>query len=503
MSFDAVPDAASDAASNPGPDPVFNSGFDPGPRLESWKQVAAHVGRDARTAQRWEKTEGLPVHRHRHAKRDTVFAYPSELDAWLQRRTGQPAEGSEALQPAVSSVGQGPVSVRTPGHVPVHVPAGVPASVLGQARLRAWALVGFAVLTMLLWGVLLLRGGEEVVDASEPAVEDAVRLAGESGRLLLHQGGERGIRAALERFEDAVARAPRFAGAHAGLATAVAFTGRYGLVPAREAFPRARAAAERALELDPDDAEAHAALALVAFYHDHDLRAAAGAFGRALRLDPERALTHHAYAHFLSCLGLHEAAVQAAQRARDLEPLSSLIAVDTAWLLFRARDFEAALVECRRALALEPGQPSAVSCLAESFEQLGDSEAAWETLRTHGALEAFENGRASLEALAPERALQELRRLRREALERRARTQWVSGHARVFSLIGLGRDDELLDELERALEERDRVVVLTRVHPLFDGLRDHPRFRAVVEAVGFPSDAAQAEELLADGSGPE
>lgn len=185
-------------------------------------------------------------------------------------------------------------------------------------------------------------------------------------------------------------------------------------------------------------------------------------------------------------LGRFEEGFAAAERARALEPLWPLVIVDTAWLHYRARDFERAAAESRRALELEPTNGGAVHCLVSSLQKLGDDRAAWVEMRAHldrvGQLAEI----PGIGGEQPAQALRNVRSWRRAEVERRAEEEFVSAHTQVFSLAGLDRNDEMLDGLETALEARDRVVLLALVHPDFDELRDDPRFQSLVDRVGFP-----------------
>ena len=572
-------------------------------RLDSWKQIASYLQRDVRTVQRWEKSEGLPIQRHQHGSRGTVFAYPDEIDVWLEGRTsgqepesaGQPvpvqesSPGASARRPAwvapffvllvlvgvalwqfggageaaptgaarvlvlpFSAVASDPLEETTgralheqlitdlAGLAPERLAVigrtsalrygatglglaeigdalGVDHVLEGAIRRQEGALQVTARLVRATGQSVIWSGdftldvtdlaqdedrmvrevcaavADRVLEQQAPATsagtdDPAARAAWLRGRYLWHKGTPEGFLASLPHFEEALEHDPDFVDAHVGLANAYNLLGRYGQLPAHEVFPKSREAATRALLLDPDSAEAHAAMALVHFYYEWDFEAAARAFHTSLQRGPGLALTHHAYAHFLSCLGLHELGLAHAQRARELEPLWPLVIVDTAWFHFRARDYEQAVAESRRALQLEPGMPGAVTCLVESLQQLGDPEAAWVEMR------AYLDGRgllAKIPGLAgedPAGSLRAVRLWKRAEIERMAQQTFLSAHAQVFSLAGLGRDDELLTWLATALETRDRVALLTRVHPAFDSLRDDPRFQAVVDAVGFPSD---------------
>ena len=575
-------------------------------KLDSWKQIAAYLGREVRTAQRWEKGEGLPVHRHQHGSRGTVFAYPSEIDAWLASRSECPATTAmtatastpersggarwirlNALAAAVAAVlvalwfsgrpGPADPSARNVSRLlvlPLEAIGADPLeettgrilheelirslaaldperlSVIGRTSAMRYDATGLGLPELgaslgvdhVLEGSVRRREGKlqvvarlvriegesevwsesySLAEAELPRQEDRfarevcqalalelldhgdsaapappnedprARAAWQRGRYLWHKGTRKGFEASIPHYEEALEHDARYAPAHVGLASAYGLLGRYGAKPPREVFPKARAAAERALELDPDSAEAHSVLALVHFYYDWNFDAAAREFHTALRLGPELALTHHTYAHFLSCLGLHEEGLASARKARELEPLWPLVIADTAWFHYRARDFESAAAESRRALELEPGMSSAVHCLVESLRRMGEERAAWAEMRADLDARGLLARVPGIDGDDPRTALDNVRRWYRDEVERVAEERFVSIHSQVFSLTGLNRDDEVLEWLDASVETRDRVALLTLVHPAFDELREDPRFRTFVQNMGFPSDPAR------------
>lgn len=426
-------------------------------RLTSWKEIAAYLGREVRTVQRWEKRERLPVHRHQHERGGTVYAFRGELDAWLASRSPEAAPGPSPGRPRASWRAQG--------------------------RRIAVGAVALAALGSL----ATLRGFDSPREADPVPVfrvPAAAREAWQRGRHQLDRGTGRGYSEALRSFEQAVRLAPEFASAHLGRADALLMLGRHGYRPPSETLPQARESALRAQALDPTVPGLHAVLGGVLLYWDWDFDAAEQAFRRAVAQEPRSARSHHALAHFLSLVGRHEEALAASRRARELEPLSVEIHADAAWFLYRARRDDEALEESRRALALEPGFGSALYCVVSILARRGAYAEAVGELRRAAQLERLPDLEERLEGPDPEAAVERFHRWRLERLQRAE--GYVSPFAFVSAYTSLGDVDAAFEWLERAYDARDRAVLLLKVNPGYDPLRSDPRFDALVERVGLP-----------------
>jgi Tfp pilus assembly protein PilF len=279
-------------------------------RLTSWKEIAAFVGRDERTAKRWEESRGLPVRRVPGKGRASVFAYTDEIEAWLK------------------------------GAAPVALPAQEPAPAprhRGAQHLRAWAAA--AISCLIIAGVgAVLAGRSLVLEHAAPAhVPDSV--AAGFYRAGLHDWQTRtpsGLARAIVSFNAAVARDPHYAAAYAGLADAYNLEGEFAAMPASQAYPLAARAAAQAIALDPSLAEAHAALAFVDFYWTRDVKGADSEFRRAISLAPGNAVAHHWYATYLMTAGAYGAALSEIEKAERLDAESNAIPADKALILFYA-----------------------------------------------------------------------------------------------------------------------------------------------------------------------
>jgi TolB-like protein/DNA-binding winged helix-turn-helix (wHTH) protein/Tfp pilus assembly protein PilF len=308
------------------------------------------------------------------------------------------------------------------------------------------------------------------------------------GRYHLNKRTEDGLRRGLDRFEQALQASPTDALAQAGLADAYLLLGAgdYSVLPPREAMPQAKAAARRALQLDPSRAEPHTTLAFIAFTYEWDWAAAEESFRRALALDPNYATAHHWYALYLKSLGRSQEALAELRRALDLDPLSLIIGADRAWALYHLRQHDEAVAQCRRVLELDPGFAVARWNLGQALVQKGEPDRAVaeleEALRLAGPSPVFQASLAEAHAAAG-RAADAARIL--EALRAQARERYVSPADLARVHLALGRHDQAFALLERALEERSDFFVNLKVDPRLDPLRDDRRFAALLSRVGL------------------
>lgn len=287
---------------------------------------------------------------------------------------------------------------------------------------------------------------------------------------------------AIALYERAIRRQPGVARFHAGLADAYALEGSLTSPPGSRSdlMERARAAAGRALELDPSLADAHAALAFVRMHYDFDWPGAEAEFREALRLDANYPTAHHWYAYFLLTRGRADDAVREARRAEALDPLSIIISRDVAEMLYYARRYGQSAAQCRRTLEKDGSFALAWTLLAWDQMQMGRPEEALDSAR-RAASGLAEADRIGLEAGVAsrlgrtgeaERAL-----VRLEELGRR-------GSYPAYSLAvldaSLGRLDAAFAWLERARREHIGSLILVAVDPMLDPLRGDPRFGALL-----------------------
>src|SRR2546427_12864589 len=616
------------------------SGATPGPRgptslgkkLDSWGEIASDLGREVRTVQRWERTEGLPVHRHEHKKKSTVYAFAGELDEWIRKRQPkddpaaddafayeqelsgtdspidivEPPAGSPApvptadsvktpaagkrvivaiftlailsalslgvyrwLQPTISPVGKVRIAVLPFTYVsgdskPDYITAGLTDVIrtklsqldpphLGVIAATSSKIVSSRPITEIgrtlnvkyvLEGGVQRAGDQVRIDVQLIQVSDETHLWADSftrelsdvlqvesdvsaaiarqilatlplppqpaptlrpgtvhaatpeiaeSRHAYHQGkfalGSRfDLRSSIAFFQEAIRKDPPYAEAYAGLAGATAILGQVpndGMPPG-EAKPRAREAAQRALQLNPRLAEAHAVLGNVAMSYDWDLATAEKELRRAIELDPNDPTPHEWYCHLLIVQGHNSEALAEAHHALDLDPVNPLFHDVVAETYYFGRSYDAAIDEALQVVKLHPGDLSAQFWLGSAYREKKMYPQAIETFQHARQLSgdnpfmvmAFGHAQALAgNAREARAALQKLQQL--------ASTRFVPNLYAAAIHVGLGETDEAFRLLDLAYQEKvDRLVYLN-VDPMADPLRSDPRFAQLMAKVGF------------------
>ena len=312
----------------------------------------------------------------------------------------------------------------------------------------------------------------------------AARDAYERGRAALSRRTEESLRLGLDHFARAVALSPRYAEAYVGLADSWSLLASYGLADPREAMPRARDAANRALVLDARLARAHASLGRTAMIFDWDWPTAAWHFERAIALDPGEATTHQWHAYFLSGVSRHDEAIAEARRAVAAEPLSLTANTALGYVLYLARRHDEAASQLERTLTIDPDFAQARRDLALVHVQQGRiREAVVELTR----VATLNDGSAAAQAeLAWAQALSGdlvSARQRLADLERRRTTGYVPPDALALGYAGVGETDQAVSWLQRGLSMRVAALAHLPVEPIWDVLRRDPRLRQMSEAV--------------------
>ncbi len=305
------------------------------------------------------------------------------------------------------------------------------------------------------------------------------------GRYRFHRNTPGDLRQSIEALERAVELDPTFAEAHLQLALAYLFTGTgYGWAPPKEAYGLARASALRALELNDGLAEAHSMLGQIALWSDWDWRAADRGHNRSHDRGGRRGF---GYAYFLSAQGRHDEALAVIEEILERDPLNVEAHRNAAWRLWDARRYDRALAQAQTALGMDPSVGSMHGLLARVYLRSGRFDDAIEESREQ--LRLFERSPHELGFLGyaygfAERT-QEAKAVLKE-LKRRQREEYVPpiSFARVF--IGLGDTDQAFEWLDRALDERNRLVLFLKQDPMYDPLRSDPRFQDVLRRIGFP-----------------
>lgn len=310
------------------------------------------------------------------------------------------------------------------------------------------------------------------------------------GRFFWNKRTEEGLKKAITCFEDAIARDPDHAAAHAGIADCYSLLSAYEAIAPKDGYPRARAAALRAIEVDEGLAEAHTALAYATLHFYGDWSSARREFHRAIELNPNYATAHQWYAGYLAALGRFPDSLLEVEHALRLDPLSLVINADVGWLLFFARNYERAIAQLLKTVDLDPNFALAHWLLGLNYEQQGKFDEARASFETVMALS--KDTPFVLASLAHVLARSDKRAAAAAILEtlvRLGERHYVSAHSIATIYAGLGEREPALEWLNRACEERSNWVTYLQVDPRFDDLRDEPEFQAIVRRVG-PVDAS-------------
>ncbi len=304
------------------------------------------------------------------------------------------------------------------------------------------------------------------------------------GRYSWNRRTVQGFQQAIAYFQQAITKDPNYARAHAGLADSYALMSSYRFAPQKEFMPKARAAALKALQIDDSLAEAHTSLALIAENYDWDWQTAEKEYRRAIQLDPNYATAHQWYAEYLSYLGRFDEAFRESERARQLDPLSLIIAADNGAILYFSRQYDRAIEQLRVVLEIEPNFPRAhvlvfayvqkglfAEALAdvEKWRRVDDTPFTW-------AAQAYVYGCWGQQEQA-RRALKKFEEVNRRQQMDPTAIAWV--------YAAMGNKDHAFALLETAYSQHSNVLTTLRVEPGYDPLRNDPRFQDLMRRVGL------------------
>jgi TolB-like protein/DNA-binding winged helix-turn-helix (wHTH) protein/Tfp pilus assembly protein PilF len=323
----------------------------------------------------------------------------------------------------------------------------------------------------------------QVRASNERTVQTDAYEAYLKGRFFWNKRSLQSLQQAVKYFQQAIALDPTYARAYAGLAESYAIMG-YMVSPSDEQAQKGRAAARRAIELDDQLPEAHTALGFIAENHDWDWRTAEQEYRRAIQLNPNYATGHQLYAECLALQGRFGEAFPEIERARQLDPLSLIIATDNGAILFFSHQYDRAIEQFRSVLEMDPNFPRAHMVITAYVQKglfddaLADAEglhrreaSSW----SWGAL-AYIYGRSGQRAKA-KFALQQL--------ERVSRSQVVDPISFATAYIGIGDKEKALVWLQRAYQWHSSSLTALKVDPTYDPLRNDPRFQTLVRRIGL------------------
>jgi TolB-like protein/tetratricopeptide (TPR) repeat protein len=306
------------------------------------------------------------------------------------------------------------------------------------------------------------------------------------GRLFLEKRTMVGFDKAVDYFQQAVRIDPRFAESYAGLAKTYDVLGTYGILPPQECFPKAREAADKALQLDDTLSEAYVVRGYAWSLYEHDWSAAERDFQRAILLNPNDATAHHWYSEHLTNVGRAEGAIAEMERARELDPLSLPINATLGRTYRDARRNKEADVQCRKTLELDPDFALGHWCLGVTRvaeKRYTEAVAEMQRANTLGAAPLYTWGLGYAYAVSGDRI-----RAKDiiESLKKRPGNAYMPAYY-IASVYGaLDEKDLAFTWLQRAYAQRDPQITYLLLDPFMDPLRSDARYDALVRQVGFP-----------------
>jgi DNA-binding winged helix-turn-helix (wHTH) protein/tetratricopeptide (TPR) repeat protein/TolB-like protein len=319
------------------------------------------------------------------------------------------------------------------------------------------------------------------------------------GRYFWNKRTENGFHRSIELFQQAILKDPNYADAYAGLADSYTLLASYGVEPAQEAYPNAKASAMKALQLDDTLAEAHTSLGMVALYYEWDWQQADREFRRAIELNPTYPLAHTWDALYFSAKGQMSPALQQAQRGLELDPLSLIASTELGRVYYWDRQYDKAISSYRHAIELDPYFARAHTRLGMALAAKKDFPGAirefQEASRLSGPDPYLEGLTGYAQALGGDS--KDARNLLTDMIKR-SRNKFVPAFSVALLYIGLGDRDRAMDWLERADQDRSTYMVYAKVDPLLESLRSDQRFIALMKRMDL-----QGAEVQIASSGTE
>ena len=306
------------------------------------------------------------------------------------------------------------------------------------------------------------------------------------GIFFWNKRSEDGLRKAVDYFEQAIAADDHYARAYAGLAAALNPMGYRGYAASDDVRPKIRAAATRAVSLDPDLPEAHVALGAVLSFYEWNWSEGEKEFQRALELNPKLPLAHHWYAMSLQCRGRYNEALQHRRRAQELDPITPVITTGLGDALFLTGDDERALTQYHKALELDNSLDETHLGIGHVYERRGDYKVAIAAYRL--AVQYSPKSRAARAALGHALAQSGETLEAKQILNDLVRTShegYVSPVHLAIVSAGLGDKETALNWLEKAHDERNASLSGIGMELQLQSLSGDPRFRKLLQQVGL------------------
>ncbi len=469
-------------------------------RLDSWKEIAAFFGRDERTVRRWEKERGLPAHRVPGGGRGGVFAYTDELREWLRGRAEElEAAESESIRVVVENVVGEKEEVESSSSHQLSPSRAAGAQVLDLRPAVAPTNPSFASIAVWLAPLVVVAVLIAVLSFShrEPRYKNALAAPhppkAEAQELYLK--GEyhwtkrtpEDLNKAVDYFTQSIVKDPSYAQAYVGLADCYNLLREFSVMPPDEAYPRALAAAQKAVELDDTSAGAHTSLAFSTYYWNWDPVIAEREYKRALELDPDFVQGHHWYATFLLISGRFPEALDQIEQARKLDPSSTTIQADKGWILFHAGRKSEAFTLLKQLESTDPVLATTHSYMAEMYFDRKDYANFFAESKKSAELRHDEAGLTVANAAEKGFAASGLHGMRENMLlaqKKMFERDLVPAYDLAATSALLGKKEDALRYLQAAYEKREIGLLYLSHNPDFNALHDDLVYQEIAERVG-------------------
>ncbi len=293
-----------------------------------------------------------------------------------------------------------------------------------------------------------------------------------------------GMKKGMECFQQAIESDPTYALAYSGLADSYGILGFWCFLPPKDSFPKAKALAEKALEIDGTLAEAHASLAWAKLIYDWDWDSAEDGFRKAIKLNPGYAMAHHWYGAYMSAMGRHDRALKEMKRAQELDPLSLMINTNIGLVFYNQRHYDKAIEQFKKTIEMDQTFTQAHYMMAKAYGMKGMYEEAIAAARKAYDL-GLPWGAAVLGwayALSgkkekAEELLHELDELSRKKYIPKVSISWIH--------LGFGDFDRVFEFFEKAYEERETALPWFKASPECDAVRSDPRFTELLKKMNL------------------
>jgi serine/threonine-protein kinase len=306
------------------------------------------------------------------------------------------------------------------------------------------------------------------------------------GRYFWNKRYEVGLQKGMEYFQQAIEKDPTYALAYAGIADSYNVLGYYNFLPPKEACPKGKKAAIKALEIDSELAEAHTSVGWVKTFYDWDWKGAEREFKHSLELNPNYATTHHYYALYLLAMRRFDEAFKEIQKAQELDPLAIMINTTVGIVLYFMRRHEEALEQYLKTIDMDPNFPLTHAYIVGPYVEKSQFEEAIDECEKAYALSGGSTYAKSF--LGYVYAISGNNKRGKEVIDELielSKRKYVSPTEIASIYIWLDEKDKAFEWLQKGFDEKDNWLVWLNVHPIYDKLRSDPRFTSLLKKVGL------------------